>query len=141
MRTRQLRQRRKIANVKEIVTEMEQRVSVFSVVCLFYILFEFVNNELNQLVDLRRPPVSIEQNDQANEAMLKGVLGQIIGQSATDQKAQLDAASKGATDLSAFVKRKPAKQASHQPETASKRPAEESADNGSKRSRVDDASS
>ncbi|KAJ5213145.1 hypothetical protein N7449_000314 [Penicillium cf. viridicatum] len=110
--------KRKIANVKEIVTEMEQR-----------------------LVDLRRPPVSIEQNDQANEAMLKGVLGQIIGQSATDQKAQLDAASKGATDLSAFVKRKPAKQASHQPETASKRPAEESAENGSKRSRVDDASS
>ncbi|KAF4765385.1 hypothetical protein N7455_004296 [Penicillium solitum] len=110
--------KRKIANVKEIVTEMEQR-----------------------LVDLRRPPVSIEQNDQANEAMLKGVLGQIIGQSATDQQAQLDAASKGATDLSAFVKRKPAKQASQQPETASKRPAEESAENGSKRSRVDDASS
>lgn len=110
--------KRKIANVKEIVTEMEQR-----------------------LVDLRRPPISIEQNDQANEAMLKGVLGQIIGQSATDQKAQLDAASKGATDLSAFVKRKPVKQASHQPETASKRPAEESAENGSKRSRVDDASS
>ena len=120
---------------------MEQRVSVFSLVCLFYILFELVNNELNQLVDLRRPPISIEQNDQANEAMLKGVLGQIIGQSATDQKAQLDAASKGATDLSAFVKRKPAKQASHQPETASKRPAEESAENDSKRSRVDDASS
>ncbi|KAF7517550.1 hypothetical protein PCG10_001128 [Penicillium crustosum] len=110
--------KRKIANVKEIITEMEQR-----------------------LVDLRRPPVSIEQNDQANDAMLKGVLGQIIGQSATDQKAQLDAASKGATDLSAFVKRKPAKQASQQPETASKRPAEESAENGSKRSRVDDASS
>ncbi|KAJ5269848.1 hypothetical protein N7505_005606 [Penicillium chrysogenum] len=110
--------KRKIANVKEIVTEMEQR-----------------------LVDLRRPPVSIEQNDQANEAMLKGVLGQIIGQSATDQKAQLDAASKGATDLSAFVKRKPAKQPSQQPETASKRAAEEPAENGSKRSRVDDASS
>ncbi|CDM29215.1 hypothetical protein DTO013E5_5917 [Penicillium roqueforti] len=110
--------KRKIANVKEIVTEMEQR-----------------------LVDLRRTPVSIEQNDQANEAMLKGVLGQIMGQSATDQKAQLDAASKGATDLSAFVKRKPAKQPTQQPETASKRPAEEPAENDSKRSRVDDASS
>jgi HAT1-interacting factor 1 len=73
--------------------------------------------------------------------MLKGVLGQIIGQSATDQQAQLDAASKGATDLSAFVKRKPAKQPSQQPETASKRSAEEPAENGSKRSRVDDASS
>ncbi|KAJ5496373.1 hypothetical protein N7463_008360 [Penicillium fimorum] len=110
--------KRKIANVKEIITEMEQR-----------------------LVDLRRPPVSIEQNDQANEAMLKGVLGQIIGQSATDQKAQLDAASKGATDLSAFVKRKPAKQSTQQAETASKRPTEEPVENDRKRSRVDDASS
>ncbi|OQE44590.1 hypothetical protein PENCOP_c002G03644 [Penicillium coprophilum] len=109
--------KRKIANVKEIVTEMEQR-----------------------LVDLRRPPVSIEQNEHANEAMLKGVLGQIIGQSETDQKAQLDAASKGATDLSAFVKRKSAKQPTQQAETASKRPAEEPAENDSKRSRVDDAS-
>ncbi|KAJ5782201.1 hypothetical protein N7457_003975 [Penicillium paradoxum] len=111
--------KRKIANVKEIVTEMEQR-----------------------LTDLRRPPVSIEHNDQANEAMLKGVLGQIIGQSATDQKAQLDAASKGATDLSAFVKRKSAKQPTQQAETSSKRPAEESpVADGSKRSRIDDASS
>ncbi|KAJ5177492.1 uncharacterized protein N7500_000191 [Penicillium coprophilum] len=109
--------KRKIANVKEIVTEMEQR-----------------------LVDLRRPPVSIEQNEHANEAMLKGVLGQIIGQSETDQKAQLDAASKGATDLSAFVKRKPAKQPIQQAETASKRPAEDPAENDSKRSRVDDVS-
>ncbi|KAJ5951794.1 uncharacterized protein N7479_010207 [Penicillium vulpinum] len=105
--------KRKITNVKEIVTEMEQR-----------------------LRDLRRPPISIEQNDQANQAMLKGVLGQIIGQSATDQKAQLDAASKGATDLSALVKRKPAKQPTQQAETASKRPAEESTENNSKRSRV-----
>ncbi|CAG8214525.1 unnamed protein product [Penicillium salamii] len=110
--------KRKIANVKEIVTDMEQR-----------------------LVDLRRPPVSIEENEQSNEAMLKGVLGQIIGQSATDQKAQLDAASKGATDLSAFVKRKPAKQPVPAA-TSSKRPAEEPAtEHGSKRSRVDDASS
>ncbi|CAG7917435.1 unnamed protein product [Penicillium olsonii] len=110
--------KRKIANVKEIVTDMEQR-----------------------LVDLRRPPVSIEENDESNEAMLKGVLGQIIGQSATDQKAQLDAASKGATDLSAFVKRKPAKKPVPT-ETSSKRPAEEPAtENDSKRSRVDDASS
>ncbi|KAG0153084.1 Tetratricopeptide-like helical [Penicillium digitatum] len=109
--------RRKIANVKEIVIDMEQR-----------------------LVDLRRPPVSAQQNDQANEVMLKGFLGQIIGQSATDQKAQLEAVSQGATDLSAFVKRKPAK-SSQQLETASKRPAEGPAENSSKRSRVDDASS
>ncbi|KAJ5326099.1 Tetratricopeptide-like helical protein [Penicillium brevicompactum] len=110
--------KRKIANVKEIVTDMEQR-----------------------LIDLRQPPASIEENDQANEAVLKGVLGSIMGQSASDQKAQLDAASKGATDLSAFVKRKPAKQPAPA-ETSSKRPAEEPAtENGSKRTRVDDASS
>jgi HAT1-interacting factor 1 len=95
-----------------------------------------------QLVDLRRPPVSVEQNDQANEAMLKGILGQIVGQSATDQKAQLEAASKGATDLSAFVKRKPAKQPTQGSDSSTKRPAEEpAADHGSKRSRVDDTSS
>ncbi|KAJ5981637.1 hypothetical protein N7499_009311 [Penicillium canescens] len=111
--------KRKIANVKEIIADMEQR-----------------------LVDLLRPPVSVEQNDQANEAMLKGILGQIVGQSATDQKAQLEAASKGATDLSALVKRKPAKQPTQGSDSATKRPAEEpAADNGSKRSRVDDASS
>lgn len=73
--------------------------------------------------------------------MLKGVLGQIMGQSATDQKAQLDAASKGATDLSAFIKRKPAKQP-EQAGTSSKRPAEEpTTEKDSKRSRVDDTSS
>ncbi|KAJ5563198.1 hypothetical protein N7535_008362 [Penicillium sp. DV-2018c] len=111
--------KRRIANVKEIIAEMEQR-----------------------LIDLRRPPVSIEESDQASESMLKGVLGQIIGQSATEQKAQLDAASQRATDLSAFVKRKPAKQSSQQSESASKRPAEESAEEGnSKRSRVEDVSS
>ncbi|KAJ5312904.1 hypothetical protein PENANT_c049G01401 [Penicillium antarcticum] len=110
--------KRKIANVKEIIADMEQR-----------------------LVDLRRPPVSVEQNDQANEAMLKGILGQIVGQSATDQKAQLEAASQGATDLSAYVKRKPTKQSAQGSGSASKRPAEEPAvDNGSKRSRVDDTS-
>ncbi|KAJ5757839.1 uncharacterized protein N7511_006533 [Penicillium nucicola] len=111
--------KRKIANVQEIIAEMEQR-----------------------LIDLRRPPVSVQENDQSNEAMLKGILGQIVGQSATDQKAQLEAASQGATDLSALVKRKPAKQPTQEPGCTSKRSAEEPAvDNGSKRTRVDDTSS
>jgi HAT1-interacting factor 1 len=85
--------------------------------------------------------VSVEQNEQANEAMLKGILGQIVGQSATDQNAQLEAASQGATDLSAFVKRKPAKQPAQGSGSAPKRPAgEPAADNDSKRTRVDDIS-
>ncbi|PKY02906.1 hypothetical protein P168DRAFT_305288 [Aspergillus campestris IBT 28561] len=77
--------KRKIDNVKEITADMEQR-----------------------LVDLRRPPVSIKESDDQEEAMLKGLLGQIMGQSPSEQKNKLDAATKGANDLSAFVKRKPA---------------------------------
>ena len=92
-----------------------------------------------QLIDLRRSPASIEQNNQADEAMLKGILGQIVGHSPTDQKARLDAASKGATDLSSLVRRKPNKPA--QQETAAfKRPAEDESPEGeTKRARVDDA--
>lgn len=73
--------------------------------------------------------------------MLKGILGQIVGQPKTDQIARLDAVSKEATDLSAFVRRKPAKPSQlSASSTASKRPAEDSAtENDSKRARVEDA--
>lgn len=90
------------------------------------------------MIDLRRSPASIEQDDQSNEAMLKGILGQIVGQSPTDQKAQLEAVSEQATDLSSLVRRKPAAQ------QAPKRPVESDdspADSDSKRARVDDTSS
>lgn len=71
--------------------------------------------------------------------MLKGILGQIVGQSATDQKARLDAVSKEATDLSSLVRRKPAAAQSSQ-QTSSKRPAEDGpAESDSKRARVEDA--
>ncbi|KAL2802277.1 hypothetical protein BJX63DRAFT_118998 [Aspergillus granulosus] len=108
--------KRRINNVKEIVSDMEQR-----------------------LLDLRRPPVSVEQGIyEQSESMLKGVLGQIIGQSDGEKQIMLDAASKNANDLSAFVKRKPANKSS-QPSTAPKRAAEEKTeDSGSKRARVDD---
>lgn len=92
-----------------------------------------------QLVDLRRPPVSIEEQDRSNEAVLKGILGQIVGQSPSEQTARLNAATEGATDLSAFVKRKPAgSQSSRQPDS-NKRPAEQAAeDTNTKRTRVSD---
>lgn len=70
--------------------------------------------------------------------MLKGILGEIVGQSATAQKARLDEISKEATDLSSLVRRKPAAQPSQQ--ASSKRPAEEGpAESNSKRARVEDA--
>lgn len=74
--------------------------------------------------------------------MLKGILGSIVGQSATDQKARLDAVSKDATDLSSLVRRKPNKpaQPAQPAQQGSKRPAvDDEEDEGSKRARVDDA--
>ncbi|KAL2866357.1 SHNi-TPR domain-containing protein [Aspergillus lucknowensis] len=108
--------KRRIANVKEIVLDMEQR-----------------------LLDLRRPPVSVEREyDEQSESMLKGILGQIIGQSDSEKQSLLDAASRTANDLSAFVKRKPASKPSES-STAPKRAAQEETQEGdSKRSRVDD---
>ncbi|KAF3401634.1 NASP-related protein sim3 [Penicillium rolfsii] len=109
--------KRRISNVKEIIADMEQR-----------------------LIDLRRSPVSIEEKEHENEAMLKGILGQIVGQSATDQKARLDAVSKEATDLSSLVRRKPAAPQSSSQPASSKRPADDVAAEGeSKRARVEDA--
>ncbi|KAL4937163.1 hypothetical protein BDV06DRAFT_203534 [Aspergillus oleicola] len=107
--------KRRISNVKEIVLDMEQR-----------------------LLDLRRPPVSVEKglNDES-ENMIKGLLGQIMGESATNKQTLLDTATNNATDLSAFVKRKPA--ANKSASSASKRPAQEEADEGDfKKARVDD---
>lgn len=85
--------------------------------------------------------MSVDQANQENEAFLKGILGQIVGRSANDQKARLDSASKEATDLSSLVRRKPATQPASQ-STASKRPAGDApSESGSKRTRVDDAPS
>lgn len=91
-----------------------------------------------QLVDLRNPPVSINEENQKNEAVLKGILGQIVGQSPAEQKTKLDAVSKEATDLSAFVKRKPATAQRSQQDSTHKRMAEAVEGSDIKRPRVDD---
>jgi HAT1-interacting factor 1 len=72
--------------------------------------------------------------------MLKGILGQIIGQSPSEKQSLIDAATKNATDLSAFVKRKPAaSKSSQQTSSAPKRSAQERVQEGdSKKARVDD---
>ncbi|PWY69168.1 hypothetical protein BO94DRAFT_540024 [Aspergillus sclerotioniger CBS 115572] len=109
--------KRRIANVKEIIADMEQR-----------------------LTDLRRPPVSITENGDTNDTMLKGILGQIVGQSASEQKARLDAVTREANDLSAFVKRKPsANKPNQKSEALAKRPAQEEAEGSdAKKPRVND---
>lgn len=76
-----------IADVKEMVKEMEQR-----------------------LLELRQPPVSI--NDPAGMGTidgsnpLSGILGSILGESPAAQRARLEEASKSANDLTDLVKRK-----------------------------------
>ncbi|RAH77486.1 tetratricopeptide repeat domain protein [Aspergillus japonicus CBS 114.51] len=76
--------KRKIANVKDIISDMEQR-----------------------LVDLQRPAASSLKASDVEDTMLRGILGQIVGQPVSERKARLDAVTENANDLSALVKRKP----------------------------------
>ncbi|RAK75107.1 SHNi-TPR domain-containing protein [Aspergillus fijiensis CBS 313.89] len=76
--------KRKIANVKDVIFDMEQR-----------------------LVDLQRPVASSLKASDVEDTMLRGILGQIVGQPVSERKARLDAVTENANDLSAFVKRKP----------------------------------
>lgn len=120
--------KRRIANVKEIVADMEQRVSCPWKTNLKILEYLWSLLNLEQLLDLRRRPVSVAtagQNDDLNP--LNGVLGQILGQSPEEQKARLEEAVKNANDLSSFVKKK------KQPTTASTQAALQNA-NGGKRS-------
>ncbi|KAL4974530.1 hypothetical protein BDW66DRAFT_87035 [Aspergillus desertorum] len=110
--------KRRIANVKEIISDMEQR-----------------------LLDLRRPPISVEKGlERQDENMIKGILGQIKGESDSNKQFMLDAATQNATDLTAFVKRKTAgSKSSQQANSATKRPVQEETSEGDpKRPRVTD---
>ena len=65
-----------------------------------------------QLVDLKAPPVSINDPNSTGtldgSTPLNGILGQILGESPEQQKTRLEEASKTANDLSGLVKRKKA---------------------------------
>lgn len=97
-----------IADVEEMVKEMEQRVSDtirFKCTRLHaHIVY------LIQLVELRQSPVSL--NDPTGVGTingsnpLSGILGSILGESPAAQKARLEEASKGANDLTNLIKRK-----------------------------------
>lgn len=66
---------------------------------------------------------------------MQGILGQIVGQPITEQKARLDAANKEANDLSAFVRKKTGR---HGGDGNSKRAAEDPASHrGEKRARTE----
>ncbi|KAH9906892.1 histone H1-binding protein [Xylariomycetidae sp. FL2044] len=74
--------RKQIAEVKEIIADMEQR-----------------------LVDLRKAPMDV--NDVlGSDNPMTGILGAALGESADQQKARIEEAKKTATDLSGLVRKK-----------------------------------
>ena len=97
-----------IADVKEMVKEMEQRVSDTTRFKSARLHAHIVY--LLQLIELRQPPVSINDPmgvgtiDGSNP--LSGLLGSMLGESPAAQKARLEEASKGANDLTSLIKRR-----------------------------------
>ncbi|KAI0099449.1 hypothetical protein F4814DRAFT_433263 [Daldinia grandis] len=74
--------RKQIAEVKELIADMEQR-----------------------LVELRKPPMDVNSVLASDDAML-GVLGTALGESTTNKEARLEEAKKGAKDVSGLVRKK-----------------------------------
>ncbi|KAM0808658.1 putative Tetratricopeptide SHNi-TPR domain-containing protein [Seiridium cardinale] len=100
--------RKKIAEVRDIIADMEQR-----------------------LVELKKPPVDVEGVLGAENPM-SGILGAALGESPAEAQARIAEAKKGANDLSGFVRKKEKKPdaaaPAPEPETNGKRKAEEPAD-------------
>lgn len=101
--------RRAIANTKEVIADMEQRVSLHSPqpktespklqkknVVLTHVSI--------QLVDLRGPPIDV-QAALGNDPM-GGILGAALGESAIETEARIEEAKKTATDLTGLVRKK-----------------------------------
>lgn len=76
-------------------------------------LKEMIGDMESRLVELKKPPVSINDpkgTGTLDGAMpLNGILGQILGESKEEQEKRLEEASLGAKDLSGLVKRKKTK--------------------------------
>lgn len=102
-----------------------------------------------QLVDLRNPAVNLNgvtgpagAPDESNP--LGGILGSILGESAVQQKARIEEATKSANDLTGLIRKKPAKPAT-QAEGGSaaaangKRKADEEPEVNGKKAKVEDA--
>ncbi|KAF3058360.1 NASP-related protein sim3 [Daldinia childiae] len=74
--------RKQIAEVKELIVDMEQR-----------------------LVELRKPPMDVNSVLASDDTML-GVLGTALGESTANKEARLEEAKKGAKDVSGLVRKK-----------------------------------
>lgn len=114
--------RSQIAEVKEIVTDMEGR-----------------------LAELRKPPVHIKEAlAPTKDDIMGGILGAMLGESPADAAARVEEAKKTATDLTGMVRRKEKKAAASEvatngASTNGKRKAEEdSIETESKKAKVED---
>ncbi|KAH8671205.1 hypothetical protein BX600DRAFT_434329 [Xylariales sp. PMI_506] len=110
--------RKKIAEVKDIIADMEQR-----------------------LVDLKKPPVDVEGVLGADNPMT-GILGAALGESPAAAQARIQEAKKNATDLSSLVRKKEKKaEVASSPETNGKRKAEDAVegDAETKKTKVDES--
>ncbi|KAI1424140.1 hypothetical protein F5Y12DRAFT_785595 [Xylaria sp. FL1777] len=97
--------RKQITDVKEIIADMEQR-----------------------LTELRKPPVDMNAA-LGQDNPLTGLLGQALGESSIEQAARVEEAKKNAKDLSGLVRKKAKEEPKPEPEeTNGKRKAEEPAD-------------
>ncbi|KAI0012693.1 hypothetical protein F4779DRAFT_632895 [Xylariaceae sp. FL0662B] len=97
--------RKQIAEVKEIIADMEQR-----------------------LVELQKAPMDINAALAGNDALL-GVFGAALGESTGDKTARIEEAKKSAKDLSGLVRKKAKEEPKPETETNGKRKAEEPAPN------------
>ncbi|KAI0836761.1 hypothetical protein F5Y06DRAFT_273301 [Hypoxylon sp. FL0890] len=111
--------RKQIAEVKELIADMEQR-----------------------LVELQKPPMDVNSALAADDVML-GVLGAALGESAAEKEARVEEAKKNAKDVSGLVRKKAKeepKQEAKKTNGNGKRPAEEAApgDDEAKKARVEE---
>ncbi|OTA69962.1 hypothetical protein K449DRAFT_321570 [Hypoxylon sp. EC38] len=112
--------RKQIAEVKELIADMEQR-----------------------LVELQKPPMDVNSVLAADDGVL-GVLGAALGESAAEKEARLEEAKKNAKDVSGLVRKKakdePKQEAKKETNGNGKRPADEAApgDDEAKKAKVEE---
>ena len=108
-----------IEDVKEIITDMEQRVSIIHPGPPHLLMLKAPSPKkladdtfiiFFQLVDLRKPPSSVEAVAESaaftdGSHPLSGVLGTLLGVSAEERQAKIEEAMQGANDLSGLVRR------------------------------------
>jgi hypothetical protein len=136
--------RAQIADVKEIVADMEGRVCGTK----FSPIRNNMANSISQLAELQRPPVDVKDvlyGPSSGGNPMGGILGTTLGESPADAAARIEEAKKTATDLTGLVRRKAKAEASTPEQSTTngmngKRKAEDDAeDSDAKKAKVEDA--